>query len=107
MTEQCELVVRHGLLFRTDEATGHGQAVALSQFVQPAPAIDGQELMVWRRADGTTKLSRQPKDRLAAGGKGLFNRASLHRPGVGIQGHDAEPALPNELSNWPVDSQIR
>src|ERR1700732_1264242 len=81
--------------------------ISLSQLVEPAPATNGQELVVGRRADGTTKLSRQPQDWLTACAKGLLNRAAFQFPSIGIQGQDAEPDLPNELSDWPVDTEIR
>src|SRR5260370_2448802 len=80
--------------------------VSPSQFVEAAPATNGQELVVGRRTDGMTKLSRQPKDRLTTRAKGLVNRAAFQFPGIGIQGQDAEPELPNELSDWSVDTEI-
>src|SRR3989441_124769 len=104
MTKQCKLVVTHRLAARADQPARQRHAVSTSQLVQPAPATNGQELVIRRRADGTTKLSRQSIDRLTARAKGLLNRATFQFPGIGIQSQHVEAGLPNELSDWRVDT---
>src|SRR5437870_870710 len=107
MTEERQLGVAHRLLFRPRQRSGHREPDALGEVVEPAPAVEGEKLMVRRRANLAPQPRPQLEHGLAPGGERVRRLARLQSPGLAVDGEYAKAALPLELPDRPIRPLVR
>src|SRR5579875_203383 len=107
VAQQRQFFVAHRRLGWPWQCAGKREAHTWGQFVESAPAPDGEELVVGRRADAAPKPCRQPIDQPASGGKRTAYHSRLHLPCLCVQRQHVETRLPHQLLDWPINTLIR